>query len=77
MPYGTLVPQKVTGLLAAGRCISTVGEAWEVMRVIHAAVHTGEIAGVAAALAVQGDTTPDALDVADLRTELAVRGVVG
>ena len=76
VPYGTLVPQKVTGLLAAGRCISTVGEAWEVMRVIHGAVHTGEVAGVAAALAVQGDTTPDALDVADLRAELKRRGTI-
>ena len=62
-------------LLSAGRCISAAGEAWEVMRVIQAAAHTGEIAGVAAALAVRGDTTPDALDVARLRAELAPRGV--
>ena len=75
VPYRTLLPRKVRGLLAAGRCISAAGEAWEVMRVIQAAAHTGEIAGVAAALAVRGDTTPDALDVARLRAELAPRGV--
>lgn len=76
VPYGTLVPREVGGLLAAGRCISAGGEAWEVMRVIHAVAHTGEIAGVAAALAVRNDTTPDALAVADLRAELGRAGIV-
>ncbi len=75
IPYGTLVPQEVTGLLAAGRCISSAGYAWEVTRVIHAAAHIGEIAGVAAALSVQLGTAPDTLDVADVRKELESRGV--
>lgn len=75
IPYGSLLPRKVTGLLAAGRCISSTGHAWEVTRVIHAAAHTGEIAGVAAALAVQLDTTPDALDVGKLRQELRGKGL--
>jgi len=76
IPYGTLLPQEVTGLLAAGRCISSAGYAWEVTRVIHAAAHIGEIAGVAAALSVQLGTTPDALDAADVRKEFERRGVV-
>jgi 2-polyprenyl-6-methoxyphenol hydroxylase-like FAD-dependent oxidoreductase len=70
VPFGALLPRKVRGLMAAGRCTSCEGEAWEVMRVIHAVAHTGEIAGTAAALAVEGGTMPDALDIGQLRERL-------
>lgn len=73
VPYGILLPRDVKGLLAAGRCISTEGQAWEVMRVIPAAAHTGEIAGVAASMAVKYNTTPDMLDVAEIQDELKNR----
>ena len=73
VPYYTLIPQKIKGLLAAGRCISVEDQAWEVMRVIQAAAHTGEIAGVAAAMSAKSDTTPDALDVSTLQNELKKR----
>jgi len=73
VPYGTLLPRNVRGLLTAGRCTSCAGEAWEVMRVIHAVAHTGEIAGTAAALAAQTGTTPDALEVPELRDRLRER----
>lgn len=75
VPYGSLIPRKVRGLLAAGRCISSTGYAWEVTRVIHAAAHTGEIAGVAASLAVRLETSPDALEVETLRRQLAEAGI--
>jgi len=71
IPYGALLPRGVTGLLAAGRCISSVGDAWEVTRVIPAAALTGQVAGVAARLAISGNTTPDAVDVRDVQRELA------
>lgn len=74
VPYGTLVPQRIKGLLAAGRCMASAGQAWEVMRVIQAAVMTGEVCGLAAATAVRLDTTPDALEVGDLQRELRERG---
>jgi len=74
IPYYTLVPRDVKGLLAAGRCISTEAQAWEVMRVIQAAALTGEVAGVAAVLSVKSDTTPDAIDIAALQKELERRG---
>lgn len=76
VPFGTLLPRKVRGLLAAGRCTSCEGEAWEVMRVIHAVAHTGEIAGTAAALAVQEGTMPDRLEVAQLRDRLRSQNVL-
>ena len=73
VPYYSLVPQKIKGLLAAGRCMDSEGQAWEVMRVIQAAAHTGEIAGVASSLSVKLDTTPDALDISILQKELKQR----
>ena len=75
IPYGTLVPREITGLLVAGRCISTERDAWEVTRVIPPAALTGQVAGLAARLAVQHDTTPDRLDVRDIQGELRRRGV--
>jgi len=75
VPYGALLPVGAPGLLAVGRCASAEGDAWQVMRVIPPAAHTGQVAGVAAALAVAHETTPDALDVADVQRELRTRGI--
>ena len=69
-PYGTLLPEKVNGILTAGRCMGAVGDAWETFRVIPAAAMTGEAAGTAAALSVQHDRDPKELDVELLRAEL-------
>lgn len=74
VPYYTLVPQKIKGLLTAGRCISAEGEAWEVMRVIQSAVHTGEIAGIASAISIRAETTPDNLDINVLQHQLKQKG---
>jgi len=74
VPYYALVPQKIKGLLTAGRCISSEGEAWEVMRVIQSAVLTGEIAGIASAMSIKLDTTPDMIDVKDLQAILSEKG---
>jgi 2-polyprenyl-6-methoxyphenol hydroxylase-like FAD-dependent oxidoreductase len=70
IPYGALLPRGVTGLLVAGRCISSAGDAWEITRVIPPAALTGQVAGVAARLAISGDTTPDALNVGDVQSAL-------
>jgi hypothetical protein len=74
VPYYTLVPQKVKGLLTVGRCISAEGEAWQVMRVIQAAAHTGEIAGLSATLSARLDTTPDSIDIKALQNQLKQKG---
>jgi 2-polyprenyl-6-methoxyphenol hydroxylase-like FAD-dependent oxidoreductase len=75
IPYGALVPVGVTGLLAAGRCIGSGGDAWEVTRVIPGAALTGQAAGVAATLAVKGRTTPDLLDPAAVQAAMRARDV--
>ena len=74
-PYGALVPKKVRGALAAGRCINTPGtDAWEVFRVIPAAAMTGEVAGTAASMSVSRGIDPADLPVADLQNELVKNG---
>ncbi len=75
IPYGVLLPRKVAGLLVVGRCISSEGDAWQVTRVIPPAVLTGQVAGLAAALAAECGTTPDALGVADLQAALRAKGM--
>ena len=69
-PYGALVPRRIRGALAAGRCIAAAGEAWEIFRVIPAAAMTGEAAGVAAAMSCERGVDPSALPVADLQERL-------
>lgn len=75
VPYGTLLPRRVKGLLAAGRCMAAAGDAWQVMRVIPPAALTGQAAGLAAALAAARDTTPDALDAGDVQQALRQREI--
>ncbi len=75
IPYGALIPQGVRGLLMAGRCIAAEGEAWEISRVIPPAALTGQLSGIAATLAVQQGTTPDALDVRQVQTAVRAHGL--
>jgi len=75
VPYGALVPRKVKGLLAAGRCVDSEGDAWEVMRVIPPCALTGQIAGIAATLAVHHNTTPDAVEPSLIQAKLKEYGV--
>ncbi len=69
-PYGTLVPKDVGNVLAAGRCIGTDGDAWEVFRVIPAAAMTGEAAGTAASLCVEKGIMPENVKISDLQNAL-------
>lgn len=75
IPYGTLLPRGPKGLIAAGRCISSEGDAWQVTRVIPPAALTGQVVGLAATLAARGDTAPDDLDAADIQQELRKKGI--
>lgn len=75
IPFGALLPQPITGLLVAGRCIASEGDAWEVTRVIPPAALTGQVAGLAAGLAIRHGTTPDRLDVSQVQSELARLGI--
>jgi 2-polyprenyl-6-methoxyphenol hydroxylase-like FAD-dependent oxidoreductase len=75
-PYRSLLPREVRGVLAAGRCMGTEGLAWEIFRVIPAAVVTGEAAGVAAALAADKDCDPVEIPAAEVRACLSANGCI-
>ena len=74
IPYRALVPEKVDGLLAAGRCISTTAEAHGATRVSPTCMAFGQAAGVAAALAARAGVAPRAVDVASLQQLLVSQG---
>jgi len=70
IPYRSLLPQKVTNLLVAGRCHSATRVASGSTRVTVTAMALGEAAAVAAVLAVQGGTSPLKIDGGDVRKKL-------
>ena len=70
IPYGCLVPEKVRGLLLAGRCISGTHMAHSNYRAMPICLALGEAAGTAAALAVKQGILPDELNVSDIQKEL-------
>lgn len=76
VPYRTLVPETVDGLLIGGRCISVDDGLIEAIRVIPPCMMTGQAAGTAAALSVQAGATPRALDTEQLRHRLRADGVM-
>ncbi len=75
VPHGTLVPRGVKGLLVAGRCISSGGDAWEVTRAIPGCALTGEAAGLAASICVRESVSPDTLDPRRIQRELERGGM--
>lgn len=62
IPYRCLLPQKIRGLLVAGRCISTDRDSHGASRLMPTCMWTGAAAGVAAALAVKENSTPCQVD---------------
>ena len=75
IPYRSLLPTDVEGLLVAGRCISCAHEALEPLREIHVCWVMGEAAGMAAAMAVTQDAQPRDVAVEELQGKLKAEGV--
>lgn len=76
IPYRTLYTENVKNVLSAGRCISTRGEAWEIIRCIPQASLTGQAAGTALSMALKAGLPVQALDVNELRNQLKEDGVI-
>ncbi|MFB0613716.1 FAD-dependent oxidoreductase [Aurantiacibacter poecillastricola] len=74
VPYGSLVPRALDGMLVAGRHISCDANSHGFMREIPQCWLTGHAAGAAAALAADSGTTPREVDVANLRKVLRGQG---
>jgi len=75
IPYRCLVPQKVEGLLVAGRDMSATHLALASARVMGPAMCLGEAAGKAAAVAVRDGVQPRDVNVAEVQKLLLEEGV--
>lgn len=76
IPYRSLVPLKLEGLLVAGRCISGTHEAHASYRVTGNCMAMGEAAGTAAAIAVRSNKAPRYIDTKTLVNKLIEQGVL-
>ncbi|MBQ3697591.1 MAG: FAD-dependent oxidoreductase [Spirochaetales bacterium] len=76
IPYRTLFNNDLKNVLSAGRCISTSGEAWEIIRCIPQASATGQAAGTALAMALDCGVDVQDLDVMRLRETLKADGMI-
>lgn len=75
IPYRALIPEKLDGLIAAGRCLSADVAAHNWLNLIPHSVATGEAAGAAAAMALKKDCELRDINVADLQKRLQEQGV--
>ena len=75
IPYRSLVPERISNLLVAGRSISATHEAMGAIRVMATCMAMGEAAGRAAKISVRGNRTPAEIDVEELRRQQLERGV--
>jgi len=76
IPYRCLVPERVDGLLIAGRCLSASREAIGSARMGAQCMAYGHAAGVAAALSIGEHVAPRALPAEQLRGELRAQGAI-
>ena len=75
IPYRSLLPQGIDGLLVAGRCISVDHHADVYTRNQGSAMATGVGAGVAAALAARAGVPPRRVDIRAVQSGLRSLGV--
>jgi hypothetical protein len=75
VPYRSIIPEQIDGLLAAGRCISTSHEGAAAGKSIGNCVATGHAAGIAAALSSKEKKVPRELDVKKIQEMLRNDGV--
>ena len=75
IPYGSLVPAQLDGLLACGRHIACDPNSHGFMREIPQCWITGQAAGAGAALAANRGVEPRAVTIAELQAVLARQGV--
>ena len=76
IPYRALLPQRIDGLLVAGRCFSASHDAHASARSMATCMAMGQAAGTAAALAAAVGTTPRQVDSRRLRNRLLEDGAL-
>jgi len=76
IPFRCLLPDRIDGVLVAGRCISTTHEAHGSTRAMATCMATGEAAGAAAALCAETGEIPRLLSVPQLQERLRQHGAI-
>jgi len=76
IPYRTLIPIGLEGLLVAGRCFSATHDAHASVRSMAQCMAMGQAAGTAAALAVEAGLTPREVPVDRLLERLRADGAI-
>lgn len=74
VPYRVLLPNKLENLIVAGRCYSSTQDANNAANLIPHCAVTGHGAGVAAAVALDSDTTARNVDIAKVQKILKEQG---
>jgi ribulose 1,5-bisphosphate synthetase/thiazole synthase len=75
VPYRSILPEKVDGLLVAGRCISATHMGAAAGKSMGNCMATGHAAGVAAAMAARAGKTPRELNAKAIQDRLRTDGV--
>lgn len=75
-PYGALIDNDLLNVIAAGRIVAAGGVGWEIMRYIPGCVFTGQVAGTAAAMAVDQGIALQDIKISELQRNLAETGVM-
>lgn len=76
VPYRTMIRTGFDNIIAAGRCVSGAGYAWDVVRVIPPAILTGQAAGAAASLAINTGSSVTEIDISTLQKMLSKGNVM-
>lgn len=74
IPYRCLLPENLSGILVAGRCISADRKAGSSLRIMNTCMNTGEAAGLAAALAASKNLSPEKIDGKIIREKMIAAG---
>lgn len=76
-PYGAILDRNVPNVAAAGRIVASGdGLGWDLMRLIPACSYSGQVAGTAAALAIEQGVDLQNVDIASLQGALEKTGVI-
>lgn len=76
IPYRTMLPQKSTNLLVAGRCFSASHDAHASVRSMAQCMSMGQAAGIAASISSARNLSPRELDVKELQGKLRALGAI-
>jgi len=76
IPYRSLIPEGCDNLIVAGKTISCESQAAGGLRCMPCAMAMGQAAGIASALAVENNCTPENISVAILQTILRAKGAI-